>query len=164
MEWKSKEQSPTEGQHIVIVFENELTNVNIITCYFKKSYDNVWVLSRNEKLEIIAQKKIRSWILVDLLLTDAFFKTREDPVEITCPHCRKQSIVQAEAVEMDWIYVLVFKDLKDNCIYLDWDSVDAQCGFHYICSECQEEIAKDISSLEDFLQTISYDCKISICK
>lgn len=157
MNWYDTNEKPERNRDILVLYNKEVLDGKKPTTYtgifmgedvLDRHY---WLFTANGSVNYIPVYNIQGWMYTaDFIHYSKRFLNKQDVV-IHCPYCGQETLVYAQAVDTDWVDMPVVKYKGDVFLHLDWDNIDAQCGFNYICNDCKEVLAQDMESLQEFV-------------
>ena len=95
---------------------------------------------------------------LDVAVIQSSFHKIDPVLEITCPHCNKVTTVTASAItgslEHARAPIVVCGvspegyEPQNYVLSIDWDKIDMEADFEYLCDECGERVASSLDELE----------------
>jgi hypothetical protein len=153
MNWHTAKETPTMHTDIVVVYrqgEQLLVHVGkLMTITDYPDVGTVWTVCAGIRLtEYIRAGDIVGWVRQTHLCTNAEAEVSKKNVTVKCKWCGQHVNVIANAIHLDRMDMPVIQYTEeDKRCYLDWDSLDAECEFEYICENCENVLAHDLESL-----------------
>lgn len=165
MNWKTTESNPERGQRILVLRNayHNLTGTDEIdavletgtykgTVHSSEDVDRWIVDCGGDRVLYLRVTDIHGWITERSVIYKGFNVCNKTNCTIMCPHCNELSTIMAEAIDLDWVNMPVLRSTLDDELYLDWDNIDAQCNFHYVCENCSEQLANTLEDVKSLLK------------
>jgi DNA-directed RNA polymerase subunit RPC12/RpoP len=70
-----------------------------------------------------------------------------DELIVKCPHCKKKTSVTARCVKLHNMETGIVYDEENGIPYLDYENVDIEADWEYVCEKCGKKLANNIDDL-----------------
>lgn len=161
MNWYDNNTKPDKNKSILVMFnadvfmrneiKKELTTFTGIYMQEDVLDRHYWIFSAEGHVKYIPVYDIKRWMYVEDFVQSTEWEMSKEPFSIICPHCKEQTAVCARAVDIDWVDMPVIKRKGSNSLYFDWDNVDMECDFQYVCENCEQVLARSMDTLHEIV-------------
>lgn len=152
MNWKTTKLKPEIGKWIVMAVNTEDCSgiYSTIGLFMGENMDTLsWrVIPQGGDAEVIYNiGDIHAWEYEGWLAREGFDAGHKEPLRVYCPHCKEIHEVYAVPCHIEVLDVPLEIDTIHNMVVFNWDMVDNECDFRYVCYNCGSEVAKTTEEL-----------------